>query len=85
MFRGNSIIAALNAAIIGPGLAMLPCFLAEAEPTLQRIFPEVLGSRELWLVFHPDAARVARVRLVIDFVAEIIATEAVRLGGEVRD
>jgi len=85
MFRGNSIIAALNAAIIGLGLAMLPCFLAEAEPTLQRIFPEVLGSRELWLVFHPDAARVARVRLVIDFVAEIIATEAVRLGGEVRD
>ncbi len=83
MFRGNSIMAALNGAIIGLGLAVLPCFLAEAEPTLERIFPEVLGSRELWLVFHPDAARVARVRLVIDFAAEIIAAEAARLRGEV--
>jgi len=60
-----------------------PCRLAEAEPTLERIFPEVLGSRELWLVFHPDVARVARVRLIIDFAAEIIGAEGPRLRGEV--
>lgn len=85
MLRGNSIMSVLNAAIIGMGIAALPCFLAEGEPTLRRISPEVIGSRELWLVFHPDAARVARVRLVIDFVAEMIAEESVRLRGESAD
>ena len=83
MLRGNSIMAVLNAAIVGMGLAVLPCFLAEAEPTLRRLTPKILGSREIWLVFHPDVARVARVRTVIDFVTEIIGQEADKLRGEV--
>jgi DNA-binding transcriptional LysR family regulator len=81
MLRGNSIVSVLNAAIVGMGLAVLPCFLAEAEPTLRRLAPEVLGSREIWLVFHPDVARIARVRRVIDFVTEIIGAEAEVLRG----
>jgi DNA-binding transcriptional LysR family regulator len=82
MVRANSIVAALNAMIFGMGLAVLPCFLADAEPTVRRLTPEVLGSRKLWLVFHPDAARAARVRCVIDFVTEIIGREATRLRGD---
>ena len=85
MLRGNSIVSVLNAAIVGMGLAMLPCFLAEAEPTLRRLAPEILGSREIWLVFHPDVARIARVRCVIDFVTEIIGREAARLRGELAE
>ena len=72
MLRGNSIMSVLNAAIVGMGLAVVPCFLAEAEPTLRRLTPKILGSREIWLVFHPDVARIARVRTVIDFVTEIV-------------
>jgi DNA-binding transcriptional LysR family regulator len=82
MLRGNSIVSVLNAAIVGMGLAVLPCFLAEAEPTLRRLVPEVLGSREIWLVFHPEVARIARVRRVIDFVTEIVGQEAWMLRGE---
>jgi DNA-binding transcriptional LysR family regulator len=79
--RGNSIPAVLNAAIVGMGLAVIPCFMGDVEPTLSRLTPEVLGSREIWLVFHPDVARIARVRRVIDFVTMVIGEESARLRG----
>lgn len=85
IMRGNSLIAVLNAALIGMGIAVVPCFLADPEPTLRRLVPEVLGSREVWLVFHPDVARIARVRLVIDFVTETVRGAAMRLRGEPGD
>jgi DNA-binding transcriptional LysR family regulator len=82
VLRGNSIVAALNAAIVGMGIAVLPCFLAEAEPNLRRLSDAVIDSREIWLVFHPDVAKIARVRTVIDFITEVIGREAAMLGGE---
>ena len=69
--RGNSLVAILNAAICGMGVAVLPCFLAEREPQLQRLTPRVLGERDVYLVVHPDLARVARVRAVMDFIIEL--------------
>jgi DNA-binding transcriptional LysR family regulator len=82
VLRGNSIMAVLNAAIVGLGIAVIPCFLGAAEPTLVRLTPKIVGSREIWLVFHPDVARIARVRAVIDFVTETIQSEAITLRGE---
>jgi DNA-binding transcriptional LysR family regulator len=81
VIRGNSILAVLNAAIVGMGMAVIPCFMGDGEPTLKRLTGEVLGSREIWLVFHPDVARLARVRRVIDFVTAVILEESVRLRG----
>ncbi len=82
VMRGNSIVAVLNAAIVGMGIAVLPCFLAEGEPGLKRLSDKVIDSQEIWLVFHPDVAKIARVRTVIDFVAEFVGREAQTLGGE---
>jgi DNA-binding transcriptional LysR family regulator len=72
VLRGNSLLSVLNAAMVGMGLAVLPCLLAEPEPTLRRVSSEVLGARGLWLVVHPDLAKVARVRAVMDFIAEMV-------------
>lgn len=85
IMRGNSIISVLNAALVGMGVAVVPCFLADPEPTLRRLVPEVLGSREIWLVFHPDVARIPRVRRVIDFVTETIRQSTSLLRGERKD
>ena len=71
----------VNAAVVGLGLAVLPCFMASEEGTLRRVSGEVLGSRAVWLVFHPDLAKVARVRAVIDFVTAMLAAEAALLRG----
>ena len=82
VLRGNSIVAVLNAAIVGMGVAVLPCFLAGAEPNLRRLTDEVVGTREIWLVYRPDVMGIARIRAVIDFVTEVIRREATTLRGE---
>jgi DNA-binding transcriptional LysR family regulator len=80
--RCNSLMSALNASIVGMGVAVLPCFLAEAEPSLRRLTDEVLATRAIWVVFHPDVAQIRRVRTVIDFVSTIIGKEATTFRGE---
>jgi DNA-binding transcriptional LysR family regulator len=81
VLRGNSIIAALNACLLGLGIAVLPCFLGDPEATLQRLTPQVVGGRPVFLVVHPDLARVARVRAVMDFMVETFARDASRWSG----
>jgi len=81
VMRGNSLMSVLNAVIAGFGVSVVPCFLADAEPTLVRLTTEVLGTREITLVVHPDMARVARVRAVMDFIVEIAKRDRTRLAG----
>jgi DNA-binding transcriptional LysR family regulator len=81
VMRGNSLVSVVNAVIAGFGISVVPCFLAEPEPTLQRLCPEVLGSRPVTLVVHPDMAKVARVRAVIDFIVEVAERERPRISG----
>lgn len=81
VMRGNSLLSVLNAVVVGMGVSVLPCFIAEPEQTLVRLTSEVLGSRDVWLVLHPDIARIARVRAVIDYVKEVIQAEQVSLAG----
>lgn len=71
----------VNATAMGMGLGVLPCFMADVEPNLVRLTPEVLGTRTAWLVAHPDVARIPRVRTVIDHVVAMMAEEAAFLAG----
>jgi DNA-binding transcriptional LysR family regulator len=79
--RGNSLVSVLNAVIAGFGISVIPCFLGDAEPSLRRLTPQVLGSRDITLVVHPDMAKVARVRAVIDFLTEVAGRERTRFAG----
>ena len=83
--RGNSIGAIVSAAVVGIGIAMVPCFLAATEPALRRLRPELVSTRGIWLVFHPGIAQLARVRTVIDFLAGIIGADAHFLSGTAPD
>ena len=65
----------LEATLAGIGLSVLPCQLCDPEPQLIRLSPESLGYRTLSLVVHPDVAKVARVRAVMDFLVEVIARD----------
>jgi DNA-binding transcriptional LysR family regulator len=82
VFRANSIVAALNAAIFGMGIAALPCFVADSERMLVRASAQVIGTRNVFLVVHPDLARVARVRAVMDYIVEVFERDAPRWKGE---
>ncbi|MCJ8159545.1 LysR family transcriptional regulator [Sphingomonas sp. LaA6.9] len=61
----------LSAVRSGIGLAVLPCFVADAEPGLIRCLPPAPGKeRAIWLLTHERVRHTPRVRIVIDFLAE---------------
>ena len=76
--RSSSFIGQLSATQAGIGLGVHDCFLADANPNLQRIMPDQFDHRmEIWLVTHADMRRSARIRAVYDFlVAELVAEQA---------
>lgn len=72
--RMSNIITQLVAAASGGGLCMLPCFMAGTSADLVRLLPEEIAiTRSYWLVIHSDVRELARVRAVIDFIAETVA------------
>lgn len=77
-FRGNSIRAILDAAAAGLGLTVLPHFVASREPRLCALAADVLGSRTLSIVFHPELAKAARVRVVVDAMVAAIRRDHAR-------
>jgi DNA-binding transcriptional LysR family regulator len=73
-FKASSFLAMLEAARIGMGLAILPCYLAERLPELRRVGEPLAGqTTDLWLLVHDDLRRTARVRAFIDFISAEIA------------
>ena len=61
----------------GRGIAALPCYLADPDPTLRRVRDQVLWeeSPDLWLLTHPDMRRVARVRRFGEAIAEAVVAD----------
>lgn len=72
-YRSNSMLNQASAARAGLGLAVLPCFLADGDPRLQRV-GEPLGEleTELWLLTHPELQRTARIRALLDLLYEAL-------------
>ncbi|HEV2044167.1 MAG TPA: LysR family transcriptional regulator [Sphingomicrobium sp.] len=59
----------------GFGLAVLPCVIADAEADLVRCLPPRADhGRSMWLLTHERIRHTPRVRLVIDFLYERLAT-----------
>jgi len=70
-----------RAASAGFGLAALPCFLGAAVPRLERATEGNIATATARLVVHPDLARTARVRAVMDFIVELFDKHRDRLEG----
>ena len=68
--RTNSVATALEAVRLGWGAGDLPCFVGDAAPELERVFPgEKPDFLDVWLIVHGDVQRTARVRAVVDELA----------------
>lgn len=58
------------------GLAYLPCFMGDSNPRLERYCnPDPELNLGLWLLFHPDLKRTARVLAFKDYMIDKIATQ----------
>ncbi len=80
--RGNGVVQIFNAAIMGFGVTLLPCFMADPEPSLARLTPEVFHNRRVRLLVPADLARLARVRAVMDFIVELFQRDAALFEGK---
>ena len=80
--RVNTLLAAVEAAKAGLGLALLPCFLGDAAPQLRRVRPPLPDwDSALWLLTHEDLRHVARVRALLDFLPDALAPACTSLEG----
>ena len=63
----------IKACELGMGIAVLPCFLGDANPNLIRIPPYVTESRyDLWLLIHPDLRKNAKIQKFIQYISSEI-------------
>ncbi|HET8848491.1 MAG TPA: LysR family transcriptional regulator [Marinobacter sp.] len=75
--RCNSLQSMLALARSGAGLAVLPCYAGEAMKELRRLTSPLEGeSVDLWLHVNQDTQQMARVRMVMEFLAERLQGQA---------
>lgn len=81
VMRSREMIDLLAAAQSGAGLALLPCFLADGDPSLVRLTAQVVVSHDLWLAYRRELRLSKELRAVIRFVVEVVAESASQLAG----
>ena len=78
----NDVKLQFEAVKAGLGSGILPCFLADREPTLRRLPPRSpRPGREIWLLTHADLRHTARVRAFFDYMAEAITVRRALIEG----
>jgi DNA-binding transcriptional LysR family regulator len=81
--RSSSVTNLISAVKAGLGVTVLPCFLADTEPSLVRCLGPIEGVRsELWLLTREDLRDVPRIRAFLDFLAAYVAGMRHLLSGE---
>jgi DNA-binding transcriptional LysR family regulator len=81
-FRANTLLGAAQAVRSGIGCGLLPCFVGGSIPDLVRIgVPLPALSLPLWLLFHPEMARLPRIRRACDALAAKLKQAAPLLTG----
>jgi DNA-binding transcriptional LysR family regulator len=76
--RCSSINAQHQMVASGLGVGVLPCFIANTDSRLSRIWPQKTIRRSFWLAMHRDVSAQPRVRAFVDWIAnELASGEAV--------
>lgn len=71
--RTNEILTMMGAVKNHLGLARMPCYVGDSEPSLRRIDVALTPSTwGVWVLSHVDLRSTARVRVCRDFLVEII-------------
>ncbi|WP_290797027.1 LysR family transcriptional regulator [Halomonas sp.] len=84
--RSTSVTTQHAACLQGAGLAVLPCFMAETSAPLVRVLADdVAIDRQFWITARQEQRRLARVRLLWDFLREALEVNRAFLMGEARE
>ncbi len=80
--RCNNWLVVRETARWGGGYAILPCYLADADPQLQRVGSPIADVfADQWMLVHRDLRALPRVRAVMDAVIELFQRERPLLEG----
>ena len=82
--RVDSIEAALQIALAGGGVTVLPAFVAHDKPTLVQMLPESVALKQGWLVFHEALRHSTRVRTVSRVLTQVFQDNKAIFQGDVR-
>lgn len=81
-YRVDSVVGMYAAARAGHGVAVLPCYLGDPDPSLARLGEPVAEmATDLWILTHPDLKNSARVRALTGFVADAVKRRHALLAG----
>lgn len=76
VFVGSLTGSVQAAARAGLGLTLLPCYVGDADPGLQRAsVPLEAATLELWLLTHTDLRHTARVKALLAFLHEAFSKQ----------
>ena len=74
-FEISSAIGQNEAVLSGAGIGILHNYIARQYPALVRVLPDVSIRRAYWTIYHESARELARVRMVADFLHELVREE----------
>ena len=80
-FTSTLSLALLEAAKSSAGVAVLPRYLGDAQPSLQHLPMPDAPSETLWLTVHRDLRQTPRIRALLDFLVKELGDDAARLRG----
>jgi len=80
--RASSMLMHLEAIRAGTGRGVLPCYVGDGHPLLERLTPPIPEiAAEYWIIVHRDLRRAACMRAVIDWVKALFAEHRDVLAG----
>jgi DNA-binding transcriptional LysR family regulator len=86
--RVDSLLVALALVREGMGVSVFPCYWADADSSLSRIYDEPVARNNLgrdnlglWVLVHPDVRRLSRVRAFVDFLTPELLADRARFEG----
>ncbi len=82
--RASSMLMHLEAIRAGTGRGVLPCYVGDGHPLLERLTPPIPEiAAEYWIIVHRDLRRSACVRALIDWVKALFAEQRDIIAGVV--
>ena len=65
----------------GAGIGVTTCLQGDANPSLARVFPEPVAFQSCYIVYHESLRSSARVRAMVDLLAEFMKSREAQFSG----
>jgi DNA-binding transcriptional LysR family regulator len=80
--RASSMLMHVEAILAGTGRGVLPCYVGDGHPLLERLCPPIAEiAADYWIIVHRDLRRAPCVRAVIDWIRQVFDEQCDLIAG----